>query len=186
MMKINKEKMTNIMGVLYLIVFVVASLVGGVFNVSLVDYIFLLSFLLSAVWIAIYDWDHHIIPNKSLIVICVLKLLWILFSEHAVKNTIEAVLTSLFFAVAAIAVGMVFHGMRLTMGYGDYKFLIALSFCLGVNGTLLALIVALLVTVPVCAVVKIKNISKELIPAAPFLSFGAAISVLVSMLLEKV
>lgn len=169
----------------YALTFGMNTLICGMCGSSLVDYVFITLLSLAFARIACCDFARHIIPNKSLMLICLLKVVWICSGEAPIRHAVDGVLTSLAACVLLILVGTVAHNMGLSMGAGDYKYMIALSFCLGFDRMLTAFVITWILFTAAHVIAGNRRDAQTRIALAPYLSFGAVVSLCIAMIVQN-
>lgn len=142
-----------------------------------------MQFVLSAALILIYtvigvtDFKRHIIPNSLLICLIFIAAVRILVQKERCALLVKGIVC----AVCMIFICIVVHGFcRLlkkpeVFGAGDYKYLIALGYCYGVDGIVWVCAFALAAVLAVYTVSLILRKSLGKIAAAPYFSLGAVI-----------
>lgn len=171
--------------VLYALTVGVSTLVCGIGGSSLVDYVFVTLLSLAFAWIACCDFARHIIPNKALLLICLLKVAWICLGKDPIRHAVDGVLTSLAACVLLILVGIAAHNRGFSMGAGDYKYMVALAFCLGFDRMLLAFVITWVLFFVVYVAAGNRRDAKTRVALAPFLSFGAVVSLCIAMIAQN-
>ncbi len=139
---------------------------------------FVFSVLLVAVYIAIgvTDFKRHIIPNSFLI--C---LIFFTTVRAALQEEWSALVKSLVGAVYMMLICIVVYGFCRMIkkpdifGAGDYKYLVALGYCYGIDrmAKLCAFAFVAALVVYIVSLMSKKSLAK--IAAAPYLSLGAVI-----------
>ena len=168
--------------IIYALAVFITSLIAVTFNVSTVDCIFAVLLILVFMWIAFYDVSVHLIPNLSLVFILILRGAWILFSPKKVDMLVDSVLSCGFFITVTLVSWLTIRNIKGSIGSGDYKYIIALAFCLGVEKMVIGMAATLAIAVIAFIAGKLMKKTEEHIPVAPFLSGGAVLAIIVYMI----
>ena len=127
--------------------------------------------------ISYQDHKHRRIPNKLLLCLLILRVIFLAVSFGlSMESGIRELLFSVIASAIILMVLLLFRPyLKGKTGAGDLKLLLVCGFCLGINRFLLSLLftTALLVATYVYQVVQKRKIT---IPFAPFLCCGALIA----------
>lgn len=141
---------------------------------NIITTIFLTTIIYLLYKIVIADIREHIIPNKILFLINFVRLIWICFSEQRINDLIYSIMSSAIILFIVCIIKMFSLKSKLIIGDGDYKLLIVLSFCFGIEKLLISLLISLVITLLCSAFFISKNKTKK-IPAAPIFVFGTIV-----------
>ncbi len=148
------------------------------------DGCFIVFLTLIYICIAVFDIRFRIIPNKMLILLLGAKSLWLVIKIAFLKSTVFPVIsaiTGLLLMGAACGLAALLLKGNAFVGAGDYKYLVVLGYCLGIEGIpvfCIASLGALLVHLLFMRLLK-KPLAKKRIAAAPYFSAGAVIVMLI-------
>ena len=159
------------------------SSVSIVFNKPLHDFLFLTFFILSITWIGFYDKEYHRIPNRSLTGLCALRVIYVLIGDRPGIALLESILSCLFITLLILVIGTILLIEKFKVGGGDYKYIITLGFCMNFDQFLLAMIVTLIIVLFVGIPKSTQTKKAGLLSAAPFLSVGGTIAIILSLVI---
>lgn len=181
-LKIGQAPAKGVKRLLYALVLLVTASVSVVKQKTLLDILFISVINTYFVRIAFYDLQYRIIKNGDLLLLLFIKSIclgmqWI-FGTNIVFDMLECLILAVVTMLLCLTVRSFGNGKDFFFGDGDFKYLIVLSFCMGMSGFALAMLLTLIISVVFCLVFPEYRTEKSL-PAAPILSFGAIIGILV-------
>lgn len=179
-----KEK--NIYIKIYLLIILVFSIacciVFANYNYELIKIISYIVLINSLVLLAFIDYMQRIIPNKILLLMIVLRLLFITVEITLYNHMIYSILLSYFLGLVAGGVVFLLSALILknSIGMGDVKLVAVIGFYVGIGNlfscVMLSLIISFIVGVILILAKKINR--KDFIPFAPFLMLGTFLTLI--------
>lgn len=154
------------------ILFVIAALhVGGVYQISMVYYLFLVSVLIVIFFI---DLKNGIIPFSVIFPAIIVSFLYLIFLQNSlvVNHILAGVGAFLFFLVLFLAT----RGRG--MGFGDVVYVFFMGLVLGFPNIVVGLYIAFVTGALISLILvwlKLKKLKGGIIPFGPFLVFGTLI-----------
>lgn len=179
-----KEK--NIYIKIYLLISLIFSIacciVFANYNYELIKIISYIVLINSLVLLAFIDYMQRIIPNKILLLMIVLRLLFITVEITLYNHMIYSILLSYFLGLVAGGVVFLLSALILknSIGMGDVKLVAVIGFYVGIGNlfscVMLSLIISFIVGVILILAKKINR--KDFIPFAPFLMLGTFLTLI--------
>lgn len=179
-----KEK--NIYIKIYLLISLIFSIacciVFANYNYELIKIISYIVLINSLVLLAFIDYMQRIIPNKILLLMIVLRLLFITVEITLYNHMIYSILLSSFLGLVAGGVVFLLSALILknSIGMGDVKLVAVIGFYVGIGNlfscVMLSLIISFIVGVILILAKKINR--KDFIPFAPFLMLGTFLTLI--------
>ena len=150
--------------------------------IKILRYIFLINMLIILAYI---DYKKTIIPNKILIIMIGVRLIFIAIECLLYKDLVYSILLLAFLGLI-VGSGIFLIAsfiIKNSLGMGDVKLMGVIGFYVGITDLFSCMLLSLLISLTVgCVLIMAKKItSKDFIPFAPFLALGTILTLLLKL-----
>jgi prepilin signal peptidase PulO-like enzyme (type II secretory pathway) len=187
MMKNNKTDLNSmfknhikIYSIICIISSIICFLVFSNYNYELVKILSYIVLINALILLAYIDYKQKIIPNKILMSMIVIRLIFITVEAILYKNMIYSIILSSFLGLVAGGGTFLLAAfiIKNSIGMGDVKLVAVIGLYVGIGDLFSCIILSLLISliVGVILILSKKINSKDFIPFAPFLMIGTILT----------